>query len=92
MAYTIRMDETRLEQLREHINSLDREIVELLNKRAEVALAIGNAKGSDKVYDPSRENVVLQHIVDVSTGPLPKGSLEDIYAAIITACREIQIK
>lgn len=86
------MDELRLQQLRQEINSLDGRLVQLLNERAKIAIAMGEAKQGEPVYDPHRENEVLNHIDEVNKGPLPKGSIEEIYASIITACREIQIK
>lgn len=86
------MDKPRLQQLREEINALDSKLVQLLNDRAKIAIAMGEAKQGKPAYDPHRENEVLSHIDEINQGPLPKGSIEEIYASIITACREIQIK
>ena len=88
------MSISSLTDLRKIIDDIDAQIVKLLNERATAALEIGNAKEklSQNMYDPSREGTVLSHIDKLNKGPLPNGSVEDIYAAIITACREIQIK
>ncbi len=81
-----------LRVLRERINALDEQLLSLLNKRAQVALDIGKLKAElgAKVYDPVRERAVIEHIDAANTGPLDKGAVEELFAAIITACREIQ--
>jgi len=78
--------------LRKQINLLDEQLVRLLNERAAVAVEIGRLKAAAGVqpYDPARERAVLEHIVGLNKGPLGKGDIEDIFATIITACREIQ--
>ncbi|HSX05186.1 MAG TPA: chorismate mutase [Candidatus Saccharimonadales bacterium] len=79
--------------IREQINSLDEKIVGLLNERAKLALELGRIKATlgQKTYDPIREGAVIANIDRLNKGPLPKGSIEDIYRSIMTACREIQI-
>ena len=78
--------------LRDHINHLDEQLVLLLNERAKTALQIGEIKAAQgiKVYDPSRERAVIERVNSLNGGPLDKGALEEIYAAIIAVCREIQ--
>ena len=80
--------------LRQEINRLDAQLVELLNIRAQLAEEIGNLKreeGKD-VYDAGRERVVLEKIEALNDGPLSKGALEEIFSSIMTACRELQLK
>jgi len=81
-----------LNLLRERINTLDEQLLQLLNERAATALKIGKVKAhaGTKVYDPDRERAVLEHINSHNEGPLGKGAIEELFAAIITACREIQ--
>lgn len=88
------MSNRSLEELRKIIDDIDSQIVGLLNERASTALEAGKVKSTigKETYDPSREHAVLDKIDHLNDGPLPKGSIEDIYAAIITACREIQIQ
>ena len=77
---------------RQRINELDEQLVRLLNERALVAIEIGKIKAHTgvKVYDPARERIVLDHINALNQGPLDKGAMEELFATIITACREIQ--
>lgn len=82
-----------VDRLRHRINELDEHIVRLLNERAEAARQIGKAKATlgTEVYDPDRERYVLDHIDKLNGGPLSKGAIEEVYACIMTACRELQI-
>lgn len=83
-----------LKTLRTRINQLDRQLVDLLNERAKTALQIGQAKAETgkAVYDPVREQAVLEEIAALNAGPLSQAAAEAIFRAIITACREIQTR
>ena len=78
--------------LRGQINLLDEQLVKLLNERAAIAINLGKLKAAagTRAYDPERELTVLKQVVRLNQGPLSKGDIEDIFAAIITACRELQ--
>ncbi len=81
-----------LEKLRKKIDSLDREILGLLNKRAEVALGIREHKKENLVgvYDPVREKEIEKTLTDINSGPLSDDSVLRIYREIISACRALQ--
>ena len=76
----------RLDQLRKQIDSLDRQIVGLLNQRAGVVIEIGKAKQADgtPVYAPDREHAVLKRIAELNEGPLPQGTLKAIYRELMS--------
>jgi len=85
------MDDT-LARLRKIIGKKDREIVALLNERAEASVEIGNikaVKGLD-VYDPSQESRVYENLAAFNTGPLPVESLVAVFREIISASRSLQ--
>ena len=67
---------------------------EFTSNRDRMMALLGELKSRTgiKVYDPAREGVVLEHISQLNKGPLSKGAVEEIFAAIMTACREIQSK
>ena len=75
-----------LTSLRQEIDDLDRQIVELLNQRAEVVIRIGRAKQADgtPVYAPDREHMVLQRLSDLNRGPLPQQTLKAIYRELMS--------
>ena len=83
-------DNAELQKLREDINTINDELVRLLNKRAEVAIEIGRAKQGAAIYDPVREQAVLDAVVASNEGPLADRPIQAIFKEIIAACRAIQ--
>ena len=84
---------SELESLRREIDALDVRIVGLLNARAELGLAIGQAKltaGWSGVRDPKREREVLLRVTMANPGPLPQADLLAIYRRLIAATRSIE--
>lgn len=84
------MDTERLAQLRLQIDHIDGRLVQLLNERATVALEIGTIKKEAPVYDPSREQAVIDNAQNCNDGPLLPEDVGTIMAAIIGACRGLQ--
>ena len=84
------MDE--LGSLRNKIDELDREILALLNRRAEIAIEIGRQKtGTDITYfAPSREKEVLQNVLGGNRGPLPEPAIRSIFGEIVSASRSLE--
>ncbi len=83
---------SELDLLRKEIDRIDEEILKLLNKRAEVALKIGEIKKAHNapVYVPGRERAVLDRLVELNRGPFPNEALRYIFREIIAACVAIQ--
>jgi len=81
-----------LEELRERIDILDRQLVELLNERARAAQMVGHLKAATSlpVYEPNREKVVYANVRDANKGPLPDIELTHIYERIIDVMRALQ--
>jgi chorismate mutase len=81
-----------LEELRERIDVLDRQLVELLSERARAALMIGHlkVKTSLPVYEPAREKIIYANVRAANKGPLPDIELTHIYERIIDVMRAIQ--
>lgn len=84
--------ENRLAALRAQIDLIDREIVERLNARADLAMQIGAEKKTSgrAVFDPAREKEVTDRVLSVSQGPFPAKTLEFIYREIMGACRSLE--
>lgn len=72
--------------LRTLIDSLDSQIVRLLNARASVVVEVGLTKAKDgtPVYAPYREQAVLAKVLAQNTGPLLPITLESVYREIMS--------
>jgi chorismate mutase-like protein len=77
---------------RKKIDELDRQLVELLSQRAQVAHEIGRVKRSQSmpIYEPDRERTVFDNVRKVNKGPLPDRDLVAIFERIMDMMRKIQ--
>jgi chorismate mutase/prephenate dehydratase len=75
-----------LEQHRERIDQIDRELVKLLNERAQVVIEIGKLKNKTggQVYAPDREKEVFEKIKSVNQGPLPDRTLTAVWRELMS--------
>ena len=78
--------------LRSQIDKIDKELVERMNQRAELARQIGHLKQSigQVTYDPSREETVLERVTGSNKGPLSNDSLKAVYRELISGSRAIE--
>ena len=81
-----------LNGLREEIDIIDREIVELLNRRAAIAERIGDTKMAAglPVVEPAREQKVIEKACGLNRGPLANEAIQGIYEKIMFEMRQIQ--
>ena len=75
-----------LDALRTEIDSLDHQIVDLLNARARVVVDIGKLKQQHNtpIYAPDREKTVLEKVRSLNHGPLPDRCLEAVYRELMS--------
>lgn len=75
----------QIEELRKKINRIDREIVKLLNERAETAREIISIKQEHDfpLYDPRREEEIFENIRSANKGPLYHEAVLEIYETIL---------
>lgn len=81
-----------LASLRAEIDRVDRDLVKLMNQRAEVALKIGQIKLAEgqSIYAPSREEEVIGHALASSKGPLTEFCVRAIYRELISGSRALE--
>ena len=81
-----------LAQFREEIDAIDRELVEVLNRRTRVVEEIGRVKQSVNfpVYEPKREQDVFRNITAANRGPLSADAAQRIFERIIEEMRTLQ--
>jgi chorismate mutase/prephenate dehydratase len=86
------MKPRRLDKLRDTIKEKDREIIRLLNERAQISVQIGKVKGEDgiDVYDPAQEAKVHGYLQELNSGHLPQEAVTAIFREVISASRSLQ--
>jgi chorismate mutase / prephenate dehydratase len=78
--------------LRDKIDAVDRELLDLLNRRAGLALEVGELKKHDgsPVFRPEREAQVIDGLKSRNPGPLKSDSVAPIWREIMSACRSLE--
>ena len=78
--------------LRDQIDAVDAQILELLNRRGRIAQQVGHvkAKTNAPVFRPEREAQVLRGVAERNPGPLANIDLQTIYREIMSACRALE--
>lgn len=81
-----------LSNARIKINSLDKEIVHLLEKRFEIVLEIGKYKKENNipVYDEQREKTVVKNCISYLNNKEFSKQIEDIYKQVMTSSKELE--
>lgn len=79
----------QLTGLRDRIDSIDEEVLRLLNERARLAQNIGHIK-QGAIYRAEREAQVVRRLQASNTGPLPSEAISVLYKEIMSACRALE--
>jgi chorismate mutase len=81
-----------LAECRVKIDDIDRQLVDLLNRRTLIVEDIGRAKSTAglPIYEPRREDDVYRNVLSQNGGPLTGDALRRIYERIIDEMRSLQ--
>ena len=81
-----------LSRLRVEIDAVDRQLLELLNRRAALANEVGEIKRAEgsPVFRPEREAQVINGLQDANPGPLKNANVATIWREIMSACRALE--
>ena len=80
--------------LRDQIDAIDRELLALLNQRAQCAQRIGQHKhlAGLPVFRPEREREVITKVQQANAGPLLNDGVSAIWREIMSACRALEAR
>lgn len=83
---------TELKGLREEIDTLDHQLVCLLDRRAQIAREVGQSKVSEgrATFDPGRARAVVMQAIERSTGDFPREGLVYVIREVMSACLNLQ--
>jgi chorismate mutase len=83
-----------IEYWRTEIDEIDRELLRLLNRRARLALKVGDLKRGAGLpcSDPDREHIVLSTLRQANTGPLDSRAVTKLFRRIIGESRRVETR
>jgi chorismate mutase len=81
-----------IKKIRQQIDAVDKELLFLLNRRMQLALAIGHHKKTHAlpVRDERRERALFERLSTLNPGPLSAEDVQRIYETIMTVSRRLQ--
>ncbi len=82
----------KLKHLRDQIDAIDTQILDLLNRRARIAQEVGHVKAETNapVFRPEREAQVLRTAAERNPGPLRADDVQTIFREVMSACRALE--
>lgn len=84
----------KVQELRDRVDEVDKDLVRALNERARVVKEIMAMKAEvgAPVYDPKREEEILQRAMDYNEGPIYDTSMREIFELILHRIRDLEIQ
>ncbi|CCK80156.1 prephenate dehydratase [Desulfobacula toluolica] len=84
--------EHELNRLRNQIDTIDSQLLSLINQRLEIGQKVGTIKKQtgSQILDRTRERKLIERLFKLNRGPAGKDLLRYVFNVIITATREIQ--
>lgn len=82
----------KIEEYRKAIDDIDDQLLQLLNKRAKLALNIGMEKFEKRisVLAAKREKEIFERLNRLNQGPLQEQHIHEIFTAIFAASKNLQ--
>ncbi len=86
--------DARIEELRERVDEVDRELIRVLNERARIVQEIVaiKAEAGKPLFDPKREEEILRRAVESNEGPIYDTSMREIFELIVHRIRDLEIQ
>lgn len=81
-----------IDDIRKEIDQIDQSLLEIFNRRAELALRIGEIKKEKglPVYDPEREKRIFERMRAANPGPLEDGAIVRLFERVIDESRRLE--
>ncbi len=84
----------KVQELRDRVDEVDKDLVRALNERARIVQEIMamKAEAGSPVYDPKREEEILQRAMEYNEGPIYDTSMREIFELILHRIRDLEIQ
>ena len=86
--------QNRIEDLRSRVDEVDRELIRILNERARIVQEIVSikAEAGKPLFDPRREEEILQKVAEQNQGPIYDTSMREIFGLILHRIRDLEVQ
>ena len=86
------MAATQLRELRDQIDAVDRNILELLAQRLRLVVRVGDYKRANglAIYDAERERDLLARVANAAPSPLEPAMAQRIFQCVIQESRDLE--
>ncbi len=87
------MSEKGLKELRNKLDNIDNELLELLNKRMDIVHEVGvlKAHSGGSIYRPEREREIIDRLEFLNKGKLNRSAIEALFLEIFAISRNIEL-
>jgi chorismate mutase len=86
--------QNRIEDLRGRVDEVDRELIRILNERARIVqeMVAIKAEAGKPLFDPRREEEILQKVAEQNEGPIYDTSMREIFELILHRIRDLEVQ
>ena len=86
--------QNRIEDLRGRVDEVDQELIRILNERARIVQEIVaiKAEAGKPLFDPRREEEILQKVAEQNEGPIYDTSMREIFELILHRIRDMEVQ
>lgn len=87
------MSEEGLKELRDKLDSIDNELLKLINERMEIVHQVGvvKAHSGGAIYRPEREKAIIDRLDSLNEGKLNRKAIEALFLEIFAISRNIEL-
>jgi chorismate mutase len=86
--------QAKVRELRERVDEVDLQLIRALSERAQIVqdLTRIKAEAGVPIFDPKREEEILQKVVEQNPGPIYDSSMREIFELILHRIRDPEIQ
>jgi len=86
--------QARIEELRNRVDKVDRELIRILNERARIVqeIVVIKAEAGKPLFDPKREEEIFRKVAEENEGPIYDSSMREIFELILHRIRDLEVQ
>ncbi len=87
------MDEAGLKALRDKLDSIDNNVLKLINERMQIVKDVGTlkAKSGGAIYRPEREKAIIDRLDSLNNGLLNRSAIEALFLEVFAISRNLEL-